>query len=1187
MSDNNNSSTDGGTDEQLSRRDFAKATGTVGAASVGGLSLSTASDFGSRWPWSGNGERGIGDFFEEYGAEDVAHTTCGLCHANCPIQVRLGDSDASDEGTGSIRKIAGNPYAFQMTYPNGQIPYGYDFDDEIAMGGGENTGSVRKDGWSLSGGRVCLKGQSGMQVAFDNNRVRKPLKRTGDRGDDEWEEISWEQAINEIINGDDDLGHDGLKEYEGWIDREEVQDAYDEVMDDNTDYDADDFADDYADVLVADKEELSETPELWELGPKSNQIVDMGGYRRFHTIRPRLWRNGLGSINSYHHAGVCGITCLTAAASGHKGGKGKGYQHPDIRNSEYIIAWGANPLVATKGPVWTASQISNARQNGLRLDVVDPRMSETAEKADKWVPVKPGADAALAFGMARWIIENRRYDETFLTNPSEQAAHEDGEKNWSDATHLVLVEKDAHKKRFNEEHPAHEYDPDVEFPNGPKARPEDLGIDGSGFVAKDQQTGELQATEEAAFDGELFVDETVTVDGEDIAVKSVFQLYRERAEQYELEEYAEMAGIDVEDIVELADEFTSHGKRAAIFPFRGLAQHPHGFYNSRSVLALQHLIGNYDWKGGQITPEGNIGTESAEYNKGSGRFDLGAIPNKHDKDPRAPWGVPLTKGGMVNYEESPFYDDGTSHEANYPAERPWFNLSVQEIQEVWPAAKEEYPYGAKALMFRAYGANNVTSASAGDTIPEIMQDQDNFELIVASDVIIGETSRYADYILPEPTYLERWESFDANQNKVLKDAKITRPVTRAFGEIPEENHPDEYDGPVPFENVLIHMWKEMELPGVGEDAMMDDPTYRDEPETYSLDRAEDMWLKLVANVAYDEDPVAQADEEEIEHLERSVEKGLGTTTAGNSITEMWKDALNTEEDWRRVVTVLNRGGRFEPPAESEKESYEEKFDRHGYDQEYVDRDPDSNAYDGDHMKYRLETRADFYDETLPEQFHSASGEPLDPMPAVCDGEFYNGETQLPIVSSDDARESHGDLQLINWKQTAMGIQRTIGAPWLREIQAENPLWINPKDADERGIEDGDTVVVQNQDRENNDVGAKEEVTATARVTEGIRPGVVGGAFAFGRETNGAVGATINGDGDSANMPESPVDDYGHFDHDPYDPAEDTTGYAKGQNTGFAVNHLMDIDPELGDTGVSDVIGGSHAQYSTFVDVEKA
>ena len=48
---------------------------------------------------------------------------------------------------------------------------------------------------SQSGGRICLKGQSGPQIVHDNKRITSPLKRVGPRGSGKWKTITWEEAL--------------------------------------------------------------------------------------------------------------------------------------------------------------------------------------------------------------------------------------------------------------------------------------------------------------------------------------------------------------------------------------------------------------------------------------------------------------------------------------------------------------------------------------------------------------------------------------------------------------------------------------------------------------------------------------------------------------------------------------------------------------------------------------------------------------------------------------------------------------------------------------------------------------------------------------------------------------------------------------------------------------------------------
>nr|WP_231751395.1 molybdopterin-dependent oxidoreductase [Halogeometricum sp. CBA1124] len=585
------------------------------------------------------------------------------------------------------------------------------------------------------------------------------MKRVGPRGSGEWKTVSWEQAVTEIVEGDDELGHPGLREMWAHAPKDEVMADWEAVQD--GEMAKADFDEKWGDALID-----TDHPDL---GPKANQIVDVGGFRR-NFVRARLWKQGLGSINSVHHAGTCGFSSVMGNVRSFAGKKKR--QYADVDNCEYLLVWGTNPMVANKGPTWLAPKLTNAIQDGMRMDVVDPRLSKTAEKADTWVPVEPGADGALAMGMARWILEHDRHDVDYLRNPSKAAAATDDEPTWSDATHLVRVDADA----------------------GPKARAADLGlVDADAdaadeFVVVDAETGEPVPASEA---DAAVLDVDLSVDGE--RVRSAWSLYRERVFEYTVEEYAEMAGVDPDTVAEVADEFTSHGKRAAIMAYRGPAKHSNGFHNQRAIATLQHLVGNYDWKGGQITPY-------AGYSTMSGRYRLGSVPDGH-----TPWGVPLLRGG-VNYEDTSLFerDDG------YPAKRPWFPVAPPyAAQELYGSAKDEYPYGVNALFIRPYSNNHVMSVAGGDEIPPVLKDTDAIPLVVASDTVVGETSKYADYVLPEPTYLERWENFGTYPNKRLADEKVSQPTVKV---VPDAR---------PFEDVLVDLWKEMDLPGVGEDAIPD------------------------------------------------------------------------------------------------------------------------------------------------------------------------------------------------------------------------------------------------------------------------------------------------------------------------------------------------------------------------------
>ncbi len=82
---------------------------------------------------------------------------------------------------------------------------------------------------------------------------------------------------------------------------------------------------------------------------------------------------------------------------------------PDIDRTDFLLMLGANPLESNgslaTAPDWPG-RLARLRERGGRLVVVDPRRSKTAARADEWIPIRPGTDAALLAGLARFALES-------------------------------------------------------------------------------------------------------------------------------------------------------------------------------------------------------------------------------------------------------------------------------------------------------------------------------------------------------------------------------------------------------------------------------------------------------------------------------------------------------------------------------------------------------------------------------------------------------------------------------------------------------------------------------------------------------------------------------------------------------------------------------------------------------------
>lgn len=1043
-----------------------------GAAAVAGTAaMAYTFRQGFEDPYLEPTQHGRGDLVDTYNETDIVHSMCMMCNTWCSIKVRLADG-GNTGATAQVRKIAGNPYSALTTQPVGPIPYDTSPADAV-----KPLNVMSRDSRSRSGGIACLKGQAGIQIAHDAKRIKQPLKRVGARGEGKWKTISWEEALDGILNGDDELGTPGLTQWYQYVPEEPVMADKDAV--DNGEMTQQEFEDKWGEALI--------DPKRPELGPKSNLLSVMGGDRQ-QIIGNRWANNMFGTINQVNHGGTCGVTGVFANARSHPD---NGFQrmYGDIDYADYLVVWGSEPLVAQKGPTFLAPRVGLARERGMKMTVIDPKLSKTAEKADLWVPVKPGEDAWLAWGIIRWIIENERYDEQYLRAPSKDAATEIGEPTYSDATHLVVVDEGEGwktKPKLNVVHMGI-----GEAPEEQGQLPEPMCM----------VNGELTPVDSVTELADLEVDTTVDTPDGPVKVKSAFTLLKERAMEHELDTYADRSGTTADVISEIGHDFTAHGKRAVVMSYRGPAMHANGYDAIRAINYINFLIGNHDWKGGHITGQ-------KQYTPWAGRYDIQqGVPNA-----RKAWGMPITRE-RTKYENTSFFE-----EDGYPAKRRFYQFPGNLCHEVIPSAEAGFPYSLNALFIHRHSPIN--SAPNGRAAAETLKKQDKIKLLVVFDITMGDTGVFADYLLPDLTYLERFSqeaTYPAQQYAVTQ---LGQPTTRIF------------EGPRPVEVTYMEIAKAMNLPGIGENAFGDGAHWN----TY-----EDLWMKVAANVAFSGgDAVPDANEDEMRIFEDTRNKVL----KDHFDVETWKAGV-TDEEWPKVVYVLNRGGRFEG---------------HGEDR--------ANGYDADNpewLKYRYEGLCQFYEPRV-----SAAKDPIT-------GEFFDGMARLREITRADGSPIPGPdegypLKMISWKARTQGTHRTVNAAWLRELRPSNYLHINTVDAKERGIENGDKVRLKSP---------AGEIDAVAMVTEGIRPGVVGADATMGHTQYGSKPYEVDGE------IVSPPKKYGHGDAvQQVVPGKEELGYAGPRDSGFGVNELLVGEDLVGGGGMSDPLGGGAAQLDTWIELEK-
>jgi len=949
----------------------------------------------------------------EYLYDDPAHiiySVCLQCRTDCPIKCKVID--------GVLVKIDGNPFSPQSRIPN--VPY---------------ASSLQQG--AVTQGKICPKGQSGIETLYDPYRIRKVLKRKPGtpRGGGQWVTIDFDKAVEEIVEGGDLFGEgpvEGLKAVYALGDRAVAKAMAEDVKKvQKKEMTVEEFRRQHADSL-----HTLIDPNHPDVGPKNNQFVFLAG--RIEHGRKELMKwftfECFGSKNAFEHTTICEQShhiAFKEMTNQWKGGKwtgGKTHMKPDISAARFVIFFGTGFSEANFGPPLLSQLVSNAVVgNGLKLAVVDPRLSRSAGKADWWIPIKPGGDGAFALGMVRWILDNDRFDRRFLENANAAAATQDGETGWTTASYLV---------RFDGDRPAR------------YLRADEVGL-GSNLQFVVSRGGELHAVDpnDKANPVEGDLDAKYEQDG--IVARSAFDLLVGRARQRTLAEYARISGVEEKTIVEMAREFTSYGKQAMAEFYRGPVQHTDGYYNAQALITLNLLIGNSGWKGGMAKG-------------GSHWHEFGGKPGnvynfkKLHPDKFPTFGVTVNRE-KARYEESTLFSD-------YPAKRPWYPYTGNLYQEVIPSAADGYPYPVKVLFL--HKGTPVLSCPAGHKQIDILRDTKKIPLFVACDIVVGETSMYADYIIPDTAIWERWGTPHVTPAMLVTVSKVRQPVVAPLTETVTV---DGAEMAISLETFLIAVGKRLGLPGFGRDAFGPGKDFH---------RREDWFLKAAVNIAMgdkegDAVPAASAEEMELfskarRHLPKSVFD-----------EQRWRASVG-EAYWPHLVYTLNRGGRFE--------------------------DSD-RCHKGNQQAHPFKGVFQIFVEKVAEGRNSISGEHFDGLPRVEGPTFADGKPvrQAPTYP----------FHFITFKEIFGGHSRTVpGDLWLDELLPENAVLMNSRDAKRLGLAKGDFVRLSFSTNPDGayDLGGGDVRYCQGKLhmMEGIRPGVVAVSWHFGHWAYGSSDVLVDG-----------------------------------------------------------------------------
>ncbi len=278
---------------KFSRRDFIKIAGVgVGGIAVGSTLVKYADALGRK----------------EEGEVKITPTYCEMCFFNCAGWVYTKN--------GKPWKIVGNEI------------------DEHCFG------------------RLCTKGTGGIGAFYDTDRLKRPMIRVGEKGKQQFKEVSWEEALNYT-----------------------------------------------ADKMKAIKEKYG--PDVFAL--------------HYHGTGGEYFNTLLKAVGSNNSAAASYEACRGPREDAFLFTFGDTVDSPektDIKNSKCIVLIGSHIGENTHSA--QVNEFAQAMNKGAKLIVVDPRFSTAASKADHWLPIKPATDMALLLAWIHVLIEENLYDKKYI-----------------------------------------------------------------------------------------------------------------------------------------------------------------------------------------------------------------------------------------------------------------------------------------------------------------------------------------------------------------------------------------------------------------------------------------------------------------------------------------------------------------------------------------------------------------------------------------------------------------------------------------------------------------------------------------------------------------------------------------------------------------------------------------------------
>jgi len=694
------------------------------------------------------------------------------------------------------------------------------------------------------------------------------------------------------------------------------------------------------------------------------------------------WAQRFGTPNYAAHGGFCSVN-MAAAGLYTIGSAFWEFSEPDWERTRYLMLFGvaedhdSNPIKTGLGKM---------KGRGAKVVSVNPIRTGYSAIADEWVGITPGTDGLFVLALVHELLRAGRVDAPYL-------------RRYTNAGWLVI---------------------------------DDPGGAEDGLFARDEAGAVLcWDTKSDALMPALGKDAAPAMKGayelaDGRRARPVFHLLAERYldPRYGPEAAAKATGIAAEAIRRIAAEIAEAafagevaveqpwtdwtgqrherivGRPVAMHAMRGISAHSNGFHTCRAIHVLQLLLGSIDAPGGM--------RYKPPYPK-----SLASLPRPtgrpRDVHPDAPLPGPHL-GFLHGPEDMLIGEDGDAFRIDkaFSWSAP---LAVHGMMHMVIAnAHAGDPYPIDTLFF--YMANMAWNSSMNtpETI-RMLTDKDEatgeyrIPRIIYSDAFASEMVAYADLVLPDTTYLERWDCISL-LDRPISDAEAPADAIRQPVVAPDRDVR-------PFQDVLLDLGARLRLPGMSKEDGT--PAYPGGYSDYITNHERRPGIGMLAGWRGEKGETAGKGAPNPDQLARYIANGC-----------FWRGAIAPEAGFFRNVN--------------------QAYLDYAVGMEFIQDDAPiiAQLYAEELQRFRLAARG--HGDVQPPEDHRARIETyFDPLP------FW-------YPPFEDETED-GDYPLHAVTQRPMAMYHSWGAPnaWLRQIHGSNRLYVPRAAAEEKGIGDDDWV----------------------------------------------------------------------------------------------------------------------------------